>query len=282
MIAGIEFAAGIACLVLGTLGTFLAVSRGTRAVSATFWIAVALDLCVLATLFFDWGYKWVHQVALTTALGTNIWIALPHAGVVMTLLMMVVWGRRTAPWAVVITAAQAVSFIPVIVLVGLDTDTSYLAFAPMFGAFASLLAAFLFLPAAAAVIPAAGSRWYPVVFGPRVHLIRALSSLRDLGFAIAGPTSVFDSGSASGNIGNVRVRVTTTPSILPPAYALRITWSWTWPDKLNAEPVDRPGFAPRETLTGERGTLEYLGLSPRGFKVSEESLQSFLGRVSDD
>lgn len=279
MIPGIEFVAGIACLVLGTLGTFLAVSRGPRAVSATFWIAVLLDLCVLATIFFDWGYKWVHQVAVTTALGANIWIALPHAGVVMTLLMMVVWGRRTSPWAVVITASQAVSFIPVIVLVGLDTDTSYLSFAPMFGAFASVLAAFLFLPAAAAVIPADGSRWFKVAFGPRVRLISALTDLRETGFATAGPTSVFDSGSASGNIGSVRVRIATSPSILPPAYALRITWSWQ--ERLHPKKVARPGFAPRETMTARRGTTEYRGLSPRGFKVTGESLRSFLTRVSN-
>ncbi|NOZ02321.1 MAG: hypothetical protein GXP54_10590 [Deltaproteobacteria bacterium] len=278
---GIEFVAGIACLVLGTGGTMWAIRKGGWAVEATFWAAVVLDLAVVSSLLFDWGYLWIDRTALSIALESNIWIALPHAMALTTLMMLAVWGRSTAPWAVVISSMQTVSFIPVIILVGLDVDTSFLEVAPMFALFSSLLSAFFFIPVASTAIPSKGGRLHDVAFGPRADLIDAIINLESIGLSTWSPASVFESGSAAGTVGPSEVLLDTSPSMFPPAYALRIHWNR--PGKTPIEPPEPPGFAKSENFTlvaGEPGKMKYVGLSSGGFDVSVEGLSRFLSTVS--
>ena len=273
-----EFLVGLLCLLLGTMGTFAAIRRRGMAIRVAFWAAVGLDLAVLSTLFMDWGYLVVERTALSIALQSNIWIAIPHALVVLSFAALLTWGRGAVPWIVLIKGLQAVSFLPVFILVGMDTDTSFLAFSPLFAVYASVLAAFWYIPEAASVIPTLGDHWYPVAFGPRTHLIEAISELRTIGLSSSDPVTVFESGSAQGRVGDTDCFLETFPSLFPPAYALRILW--TRPEPVNEGVPASPGFALREKFTVHGRTIEYVGKSAGSFRISNESLQSFLMSVA--
>jgi len=281
LIRGIEFLAGFACLAVGLTVVSLALRRGNKIVSVSFYIAVFLDLCVFSTLFMDWAYSWVHRVAFFMAIESNIWVALPHAMVLFTLFMFLVWGVDTVPWAVVVKTIQAFSFIPVIFFAGLDTDTSMLSAAPLFAMFASMLAAFLFLPAAFSVIPPRDSRWFDIAFGPRNSLIDSIDYLSQSGLSVIGPSSVFESGSATGKLGDTLMEVDSAPSLVPLAYALRIRWtrSGLRPDLSVRHSL--PGFTDRESLESGDGFFEYHGLSSSGFDVTGKTLLYFMESVDN-
>ncbi len=273
-----EFFAGFATLVVGLTGTGIALRHGRRAARASFGLALVIEALVIAGLFLDWGYAWFNRTALDIALNSNIWVALPHALALMVLMATFVWGPGTAPWSVVLAAVQSASFPPVIFLVELDTDASFLSAAPLASMYLSVLAAFFLLPEAWSSLPREGSRWFAIAFGPRAHLIEAIRSLAALGFSVSPPETVLESGQAVGRIGATEVLVTSRPSLLPPAYALRIRWTWTHEQPgLN---VSRPGFARSEQITPVGRSCDYVGLSRNSFEISPSSLSDFLVAVA--
>lgn len=273
-----EFLAGLATLVAGLTGTGIALRHGRSATRATFHLALVFEALVIAGLFLDWGYAWFNRTALDIALNSNIWVALPHALALMVLAATLVWGPGTAPWSVVLASVQSASFLPVIFLVELDTDASFLSVAPLASMYLSVLAAFFLLPEAWSSIPREGSRWSVIAFGPRARLIEAIRSLAAVGFSVSLPETVLESGRAAGRIGATEVFVTTRPSLLPPAYALRVRW--TWPDEPSELNVSRPGFARIERITLVGRSCDYVGLSSGSFEVSPSSLLDFLVSVA--
>lgn len=273
-----EFLAGLATLATGLTGIGIAVRRGRRAARVIFYLALALEALVIAGLFLDWGYAWFNRTALDIALNSNIWVALPHALALMVLASTLVWGPGTAPWSALLASIQSVSFPPVIFLVELDTDASLLSAAPLASMYLSVLAAFFLLPEAWSSIPREGSRWSVIAFGTRGRLIEAIRSLTAVGFSVSPPETILESGSAVGRIGATEVLVTSRPSVLPPAYALRIRWTWTGEPTVRT--VTRPGFAPAERISCSGRTCDYVGLSRASFGVSPSSLSDFLVSVA--
>jgi len=270
-----EFLGGLACLLAGVLSVGAAVRLGPRAVKACLWAGVALDIWVISTLMMDWGYSWVDVTAISVAAQRNIWIAFPHAFALLSLMAMVVWGLEATPYVVVLTALQTAVFAPVMVFVGLDTDMSFLAPAPLSAMYGSALAAFCFLAPACSVLPRPGSRWYAIAFGSRADLIESVRSLSSMGLSTAPPTSVFESGSASGLIDGVHLDLDTRPSVMPPAYALRLTVMRNILGPPAAHPPP-PGFAVRESFRVHADRVVYSGLSPVHFRVSPGSLQGLV------
>jgi len=270
----VEFVVGLACFAIGGTWAAEAVRRGGRVMSASLWAAAALQVLVLGTLWLDWGYSWVEETALHLALEKNVWVAIPHAFALLTLLGLLRWGLRFTPWALVLSAIQAAMFIPVLLSVERNTSMSFLAAAPMVAMFAATLAAFLFLPGACLVIPGPGSRWHRIAFGPRQGLIAAIEDLRGLGLHVTGPGSVFESGAATGRVGRAEVVVTTLPQLYPPAYGLKVRLRMP-PGVVPVVP-GRPGFAPRERVAVVEGVVEYEGWTPAGFDVGPERFRAFL------
>ncbi len=273
-----EFLAGLATLVAGLIGIAIALHHGRSAARVTFHLALMFEVLVIAGLFLDWGYAWFNRTALDIALNSNIWVAFPHALALMVLATTLVWGPGTAPWSVVLAFIQSVSFLPVIFLVELDTDASFLSTAPLASMYLSVLAAFFLLPEAWSSIPRQDSRWSAIAFGPRSQLIEAIRSLAALGFSVSPPETVLESGRAVGRIGTTEVLVTSRPCLLPPAYALRIRW--TWAEEPLAPDVSRPGFARIEKVTCAGHSCDYVGLSSGSFTVSPSSLSNFLLTVA--
>ncbi len=275
MTASAEFAAGLLTFALGVLAVVVSLRFGRVLISLWYAVALVAESLVIAGLFLDWGYAWYNRTAWDIALNSNIWVALPHGIALMVLTLAALWGRKMAPWSVLLASTQSLSFLPVIFWVQLDTDSSFLSAAPLVSMYLSLLAAFLFLPQACATIPARGSRWWKVAFSPRTTLIEAITSLSSHGFSVSPPATVLESGSATGQVGNVKIELTTRPSLFPPAYALRVLW--TFPDKqppCASSPV--PGFATRERFLVTPSSCSYIGLSSRAFAVSAPALWDFL------
>lgn len=268
-----EFLAGIAALGIGLALVGAALRFGGRFVTGTFRAAIIIELVLVALLWLDWGYSWVEVTAIDMALNKNLWIALPQAMAAVAVLSVLCWGRAAAPAAALVAAIQAASSPIVLHLVGMDQDMSFLAGAPLLSVYLSVVAAFLFLPAACSVLPAPGGKWHLVAFGPRSALIEAISSLAGMGLEVAGPRSVFESGSAMGRATGAMVRVSTEPSVLPPRYALRIEVER--PAAPGALPA-LPGFARRESMKADGRTVRYIGTSDAGFDVTPERLRRFI------
>ncbi len=269
-----EFLGGLGTFAIGLLAIGLGIRLGRKAAWVLLAVASIVEALVLAGLFLDWGYDWFDRTALDIALNSNVWVALPHALALMVLTILALWGTQAAPWTVLLAALQSASFPPVIFLVELDTDFSFLSPAPLASMYLSLLAAFFLLPTAWRYIPPEGSRWHRVAFAPRADLIEAIRSLTDLGFSVSPPETILESGSARGLLGNVQVFVTTRPSLFPPAYAFRVRW--TWPSSPPPIPVSRPLFAHVERLSVTERSCHYEGLSTASFSIFPGSLQQFL------
>jgi len=280
----LELLAGVVSLALGLVLVGAAVRHGGRLVSLTFWLAVALEVAVVGSLWLDWGYSWVEVVAMDMALNRNVWIAAPHALGVLALAGLAAWGARALPAVVGLVALQAASFPVALHFVALDQDMSFLAGAPLVVLYLCVVAAFLLLPAACAVIPAPGGKWHKVAFGPRAALLDAISGLRDAGLAVLPPRSVFESGAATGRVGGTDVSVTSEPSVWPLRYALRIAVTaaaYAPPPPASGPAVPpAPGFAATETVRRDGATLHYVGTSGAGFDVSPERLRAFLEAAS--
>lgn len=273
-----EFIAGLATLAAGLTGLGVAVRYGRVAARAIFLVALLVEVLVIAGLFLDWGYAWFNRTALDIALNSNVWVALPHALALMVLAMTLLWGPGTAPWSVLLASVQSLSFLPVIFLVELDTDASFLSPTPLASMYLSVLAAFFLLPEAWSSIPQEGSRWSLIAFGPRARLIQAIRSLAVEGFAVFPPETVLESGRAVGRVGSTEVVVSSRPSLLPPAYALRIRWTWTTePPTLD---VSLPGFTRTERFTSAGRSRDYVGLSHGSFEVSPAGLSEFVVTVA--
>jgi hypothetical protein len=273
-----EFVGGLACLVLGVLGLWAGVRGSRRVRTGVLVAAVTVEAAVVVTLFLDWGYSWIEQTALETAIRQNVWIALPHAVALLALAVLAVWGRAAIVAAAVLAAFQAALLPVVMYLVGRNVDQSFLAAAPLAALYLSVLAAFLLIPEACRSVPAPGTHWHRVAFGPRQGLLDAIAELHGLGLSPRAPASVLESGGAAGAIGDVRVRVSSEPELLPPGYALRVTTRRPAADV--AFLPARPGFAPRESLSVDGGEVTYLGVSPAGFDVTPERLRDFVRELA--
>lgn len=270
-----EFVAGLLCLGVGVLFVVLAARYGRLPADVALWGACGAQALVFATLWFDWGYSWVNETAFSLAAERAALVALPHGVALLIGVALLLWGRRAVPHALALSVLQAGTFELVLWLVSRRTDRSFLAPGPLVALYASTLSTFLFLPAACAVLPRPGSRWHAIAFGPRAGLTDAIRGLADDGFRFDAPRTIFQSGSASGRVGEAEVEVRTEPSMVPFGYALRVRVSPigpVWPE--------RPGFAPREQFVERRDGIEYVGLSPKGFDVTPERLRAFVRRLA--
>ena len=263
-----EFLAGLLCMLAGATCVAFAMRRGGRAIDACTAAGLALQALVVASAWFDWGYSWLDETAIEIASLRNVWILMPHGLALLVLAAPAVWGRRALPHALAIAAIQAGSFEIVLYLVGMDTDRSFFAPGALVALYASALSCFMLLPAAMVVIPAEGSHWWVVAFGRRQALVEAIRGLATEGLDCRPPRSMLESGEARGRA----VAVTTEPSALPPAYALRVRVARAGAGALPA----LPAFAPRESWLVGRGAVEYLGLSKEGFDVDAGRLAGFV------
>jgi hypothetical protein len=270
-----EFLAGLLCLSLGFAAIAVALRRKGRWIDATFRAAICLEAMVLSTAAIDWGYSWVEETALHMALERNVWLLVPHAGALLVILSLVVWGRRAIPRALVLVVGQAASMVPVLYLVGLDLDMSFLAPAPLAALYGSALAAFLLVPAACSVVPRPSSRWHRITMAPRQSLIDAIEGLRSEGFATEPPESVLESGAARGAVDGAFVEVATPPRLVPLAYGLTVTVS-----PAPAAMPDLPRFASGESLRRVDGDLVYQATSPRDFDITSERLIGFIRAIA--
>lgn len=270
-----EFIVGLALFVVGGAWAAEAVRSGGRVREASLWTAIVLQVGVIGSLWLDWGYSWTEETALHLILERNVWLGIPHALALLSLLGLLRWGRSFAPWSSLLSAVQSALFIPVLLSVERNSSMSFLAAAPMAAMFAGTLAAFLFLPTACAVLPASGSRWHRIAFGPRERLLAAIEGLRDLGLSVTGPASVFESGAASGRLGEKGVEVSSVPVLFPPAYRLTVRLRSPEGASLPRLPP-KPGFAPTETLRVAAGVFEYEGWTPAGFAIEPERLREFV------
>ncbi len=274
-----EFLVGLSSFLAAGIAVIVAIRRGSLWSRVLLWVGTACQVCVLASLGFDWGYSWVEKTAFYLVVQENAWLAVPHVLALLCLVGLARWGSGFAPWAVMLSALQASLFIPVLLAVEQTTSMSFLAPAPMTSLFAATLASLLFLPMACRALPDPSSRWYRIAFGPRQQLISAVAGLRELAFVVNAPASVLESGTAAGRLGHVDVEVSTAPALFPPAYRLNVR---LWP----AVPVARdqqpgcPGFAPREIVRFCDGGLEYEGCSPAAFAVLPEGLRAFVCRMA--
>jgi len=265
-----ELVAGFVTFATGVGVLAFAIRRGGQAVNGVFWVAVGIEVAIIASIFLDYGYSWVDVRAVNMALTGNVWVASPHALAALALLALVAWGRQAIPTATGVVALQAASFPVALELVGQDQDMSFLSAAPLASEYLSVLAVFMFIPAACTVIPSPASKWHKVAFGPRSALIDAIRSLEELGLTVRPPSDVLESGSACGTLTGTMVRITTRPSLWPPRYGLLIEVS-------GARSVPAaPHFAPIESLSSEGGVFRYSGLTERSFSITREALQSFL------
>lgn len=206
-----EFLVGFATFGLGLSAIALALRQGRGAARLLLVLALIVEVLVFMGLFLDWGYDWFDRTALDIALNSNVWVALPHALALMVLIVTVFWGEAAAPWAVLLAGLQSTSFLPVIFLVELDTDSSFLSPVPLASMYLSLLAAFFLLPAAWSHLPPEGSRWHRIAFAPRAQLIEAIRSLGALGFSVLPPETILESPGAPAE------RSATPTSSSPPA-----------------------------------------------------------------
>lgn len=274
----VEFAAGAATFILGLAAIVLALRFGSAATRTFVLLAIAVEVLIIASIFLDWGYSWYNRIALDIALNSNIWIAFPHGIALLILMLVGIWGLRTAAWLVALAVVQSLSFILIIFFVETDIDASLLAPVPLVSMYLSVLAAFWLLPQAISLIPKEGSRWFLIAFGPRTDLIQSIQALAKNGFSVSPPKNLLESGQASGFIGSVTVEVATRLSILPPAYALRARW--IWPDDPGHLVIHPPGFTRREKIIQRGRILEYIGLSGSRFHLSPSHLWNFLSSVS--
>lgn len=259
-------------MLIGLGSVAVVIKLGRR---AAFWVAllaVIVQILIIGSLWLDWGYSWVNKTAISVILEKSVWMALAQAFAVVILIGFVTWGLRFSPYGAILAGIQAAVTLEGLFFAEMSTDTSFLGAPALFVMFGSTLTAFVFTAAGLVILPSPGLRWYSVVFGPRQALIDAIEGLSAKGFHTFKPSTVFESGAATGNVGGFAVSVTSGPSLLPLKYGLRIEVG----GGLAGSNVVKPAFTDSETIASRETGLTYRGLSSRSFAVDSVSLSAFI------
>jgi hypothetical protein len=226
---GLEFVAGLLVFVVGLSCIALSLRLGKYFANLCLLLGFGCELAIFATIGADWGYSSIDISPLKIAIDRNPWILTPHLFALLCLFLPIVYPSFSIPYLVAICAGQAVSFVLVFEFVGMDTDTSFLSAYPILSIYLSLVSSFLFLARALYHIPKEDTHWHKIAFGNRIALIKAIQSLKEIGFSTAPPETIVDSGSAKGNIGATTVSITTKMRLFPPAHGLKIEWRFEKP-----------------------------------------------------
>ena len=272
----LELLCGIVCLFAGVAGMIWVIRDGRRAADLMSRAAVVLQVAVVLLLLVDWGHSWVEMSGIDIVTGRFAWLALPHVLALVSLVGMLVYGPDFRGRAGVLATVQTGSLIGVMLLAEQEIDLSFLAPVPLVSLYLSAIVAFAFFGSSLVVLPRPDSFWYRFVFKPRENLLASIEALKECGFDVTRPETVFECGSASGWLEGTMVHISTAPSLYPLRYGLRIriAVSRTWHGRR------LPGFAENEKWLPGLGWIEYSGLSRHSFNVDPDGLRSFIRDVA--
>ena len=219
-----EVLISIIALPLILLSLYAAFKNNSKIAKITFAGFVLVELIIISTVFWDWGYLWVEMPGYSLAFERNIWILVPQLMAFIVLVVVIGSNLRHAWLGFILSIIQIPLIFLSIYYVELDIDMSVLTPASVTCMVGSALSSILLIPTVVRVIPPENTRLWHIVFGPRKELLEGIKTIAEtFGLTYKPPQSILESGSACGKTEDgIDLCITTRPSVWPAGYALNI------------------------------------------------------------